>query len=421
MTMWTRGLSVTARLSNQFLASAKPSVQLPPSGAAGRHDDAGMIPVTRQREWNRAVAHAEKLVGFPTSVFHLQSLMTDDVTSMTSHLRKLMTSDHPILKTIKRLIHHEGKMDAQVRGLVVLLLARATSNPKVAQMHDYDGKTGVLGRQRSLAEVIEMIHSAQTIHKSVLNLPFTLPPPGAPGGHTASEAENLKEDLEELEYGNKLAILGGDYLLANACTNLAALRNTYVSEMIAVSIAEFAQSEFLGKRDVQGRFVPDSPEHLTAKSWVQRTKLSHASLIGKGCMSAGIIAGLPEQECHLMGRIGEAISMSLQAYTEVEPYMDNNVMSFVSTGHVIDFATAPVLFHLRTDPALLSYIRDCANNNVENIDSAKVYNAVRNGPGLAEAKSFCTKLSTDCIRDIEKLPQGPAKDALIKLASHLKY
>ena len=121
-------------------------------------------------------------------------------------------------------------------------------------MHDYDGKTGVLGRQRSLAEVIEMIHSAQTIHKSVLNLPFTLPPPGAPGAvHTASEAENLKEDLEELEYGNKLAILGGDYLLANACTNLAALRNTYVSEMIAVSIAEFAQSEFLGKRDVQGR------------------------------------------------------------------------------------------------------------------------------------------------------------------------
>ena len=75
MTMWTRGLSVTARLSNQFLASAKPSVShgvLPPSGAAGRHDDAGMIPVTRQREWNRAVAHAEKLVGFPTSVFHLQ-------------------------------------------------------------------------------------------------------------------------------------------------------------------------------------------------------------------------------------------------------------------------------------------------------------------------------------------------------------
>ena len=53
--------------------------------------------------------------------------------------------------------------------------------------------------------------------------------------------------------------------------------------------------------------------------------------------------------------------------------------------------------------------------------SVQVYNAVRNGPGLAEAKSFCTKLATDCIADIEKLPDGPAKTSLIKLAGHLRY
>jgi len=397
-----------------MIRSLSQRLAMPLASASSRtmSDDRGMIPVTRQREWNRAVAQAEKLVGFPTE-FHLQALMTNEVTSMTQHLRKLMTSDHPILKTIKRLIHHEGKTDTQVRGLVVLLLARATANQKMTEMGDYDIKTGVLKRQRSLAEVIEMIHSAQTIHKSVLNLPFSLPP---------GTELNLKDDLEELEYGNKLAILGGDYLLASACTNLAALRNTYVSEMIAVSIAEFAQSEFIGTRDVQGRFIPDSPEHLTAKAWLQRTRLSYSSLMGKGCMSAGLIAGLSEQECQLMGRIGEGLSMSLQAYTEVEPYADSNsVMSFVSTGQTIDFASAPVLFHLRTDPVLMAHIRDCARNNVENIDSAEVYNAVRNGPGLAEAKSFCTKLSTDCIKEIEKLPQGPAREALIKLTSHLKY
>ena len=28
-----------------------------------------------------------------------------------------------------------------------------------------------------------------------------------------------------------------------------------------------------------------------------------------------------------MGRIGEGISLALQAYTEVEPYLDSNVMS----------------------------------------------------------------------------------------------
>ena len=129
----------------------------------------------------------------------------------------------------------------------------------MSESSDYDSKTGVLGNQRSLAEVIEMIHSAQQIHRSVLNLPFKLPEAAE------SEAKTLQEDLEELEYGNKLAILGGDYLLANACTNLANLNNTYVTELIALSIAEFAQSEFIGKRDVQGRCVVKNCRRLHLK------------------------------------------------------------------------------------------------------------------------------------------------------------
>jgi hypothetical protein len=53
--------------------------------------------------------------------------------------------------------------------------------------------------------------------------------------------EILRDDLLQLEYGNKIAILGGDYLLANACTGLADLRNTYIVEMISIAIAEFTQ------------------------------------------------------------------------------------------------------------------------------------------------------------------------------------
>ena len=53
--------------------------------------------------------------------------------------------------------------------------------------------------------------------------------------------EILRDDLLQLEYGNKIAILGGDYILANACTGLADLRNTYIVEMISIAIAEFTQ------------------------------------------------------------------------------------------------------------------------------------------------------------------------------------
>ena len=89
------------------------------------------IPLPRQHEWNRAVGSAENLVGFPTSAIQLRSLLSDEVTSMSGHLRKLMGSDHPILRTLKRLVHHGGKTNVQIRGLMVLLLSRATANEKV--------------------------------------------------------------------------------------------------------------------------------------------------------------------------------------------------------------------------------------------------------------------------------------------------
>ncbi len=57
-------------------------------------------------------------VGFPTSLMHIQALMNDEVSSMVTHMRKLMGSDHPVLRTLKRLIFHEGKNNLQVSCLL---------------------------------------------------------------------------------------------------------------------------------------------------------------------------------------------------------------------------------------------------------------------------------------------------------------
>ena len=65
------------------------------------------------------------------------------------------------------------------------------------------------------------------------------------------EDEELRTMLSQLEYGNKISILGGDYLLANASTGLASLRIPKVVEIVSIAIAEFTQAEFLGLQDPQ--------------------------------------------------------------------------------------------------------------------------------------------------------------------------
>ena len=54
-----------------------------------------------------------------------------------------------------------------------MLLSLAT-NQGLTGLEDFDPDTGVTAKQRSWAEIIEMILAAQAIHKSVLNLPHDL-------------------------------------------------------------------------------------------------------------------------------------------------------------------------------------------------------------------------------------------------------
>lgn len=76
-----------------------------------------------------------------------------------------------------------------------------------------DKAAGVLMSQRTLAEVVEMVRTANLIHSSgVLNLQ-----------HLQKSGNDLSFD-SDLIFGNKIALLGGDILLGNASTQMAQLK-----------------------------------------------------------------------------------------------------------------------------------------------------------------------------------------------------
>ena len=74
--------------------------------------------------------------------------------------------------------------------------------------------------QRSLAEIVEMIHTAGLIHKGIVNI--------ASVDDDDSSSAVTDSQTDDFKFGNKMAVLSGDFLLANASTGLAALNNTQV-------------------------------------------------------------------------------------------------------------------------------------------------------------------------------------------------
>lgn len=54
-----------------------------------------------KRDWNRVVSEAEKIVGYPSSYLGIRWLLNDEVANVALHLRKLIGSNHPLLKMAK--------------------------------------------------------------------------------------------------------------------------------------------------------------------------------------------------------------------------------------------------------------------------------------------------------------------------------
>ena len=76
-----------------------------------------------------------------------------------------------------------------------------------------DQTEDILPKQRTLAEITDLVHTAHLIHTGVIN---------------------LNTPNESLEMGNKMAVLCGDFLLARSCVLSATLQNLKVDYSISI-------------------------------------------------------------------------------------------------------------------------------------------------------------------------------------------
>lgn len=119
----------------------------------------------------------------------------------------------------------------QAWGLIVLLISKAAGQaPNIPEM-EQDKSAGVLHSQRAIAEVCEMIRISHLVHQGLVNLqPLT----------QAGQDLSLHGDMT---FGNKVALLSGDYLLGNSCAELASLR--YTKSYFFFSVIKYKYIEYV--------------------------------------------------------------------------------------------------------------------------------------------------------------------------------
>jgi decaprenyl-diphosphate synthase subunit 2 len=309
----------------------------------------------------------------------------------------------------------------QAWGLIVLLISKtAGHSPDIPEM-EQDKSAGVLHKQRALAEVTEMIRTSSLVHQGMVNLQ-----------NLKGAGNDLSADSEMI-FGNKLALLGGDYLLGNACLQLAGLRNQELIGLISSAIREMAESNFIGDRDEQNNAIPSDPltkvhhENLSPlddfdnttsidmtqimgypeREWTFRHTLSSASLLGRSCQGTLNLAGQSEELQRHGYLFGKHLALAWQASMDLEPFRHQELPFNAS----FSLISAPVLFHLEHDPSLYEEITK-GQKTFDKINFKRIHEVVLNGPGIELTKDLQRTHGQRALNVLNEFPSCDARTAL---------
>jgi geranylgeranyl pyrophosphate synthase len=342
----------------------------------------------------------------PDGVAPLNSRVNDpfqlsrpDVHDISATIGKdLLGTDHPVLNSAARYFFNseDGKgKGKQIRPVMVMLLSRALIIHNTDLGISSDRLSHILKSQRRLAEITEMIHTASLFHDDVIDDADTRR--GKPAAHRA--------------FGNKMAILAGDYLLARASISLARLRNVDVVECMSTVIEHLVRGEVLQ--------IKDSRTGVTdIEGYLRKNFYKTASLMANSCKSAALLSGnvtpavVDAAYCY-----GKHIGVAFQLIDDALDFegsaatLGKPALADLNAG----LSTAPVLFAAETlghelIPAMVRKFKEPG-------DVELALRCIHEADGVKRTKKLATihaEKAMDAV--MEAIEPSPFRDSLIHLA-----
>ncbi|KAL3048881.1 hypothetical protein OYC64_008377 [Pagothenia borchgrevinki] len=344
--------------------------------------------------WSKAVADAEKIVGYPTSFMSLRCLLSDELSNVAIQVKRLVGTQHPLLHTARDFVFDSGN-NLPTRGLIVLLLSKAAGPSHTASdLLAQDTVSGIHTSQRNLAEITELIHTAFLVHRGIVDLKEW----------TVSDGP-----LKDMEFGNKIAVLSGDFLLANACTGLAQLNNTKVVELISSAIGDVVQGIYN-----ENTSNTEQENSLDVEAWEEHTFLSHGALLAKSCQAAMELAQHDKEAQRLAYTFGKHLSMGHRLNSDLLPF----VKSSAGESATFSFSAAPVVFHRQiVGQERWSQQLQQVKTRRNELDYSKLLAAVKSEKGVSTAMDLCCYHGNKALEAIQAFPSSEARSALENIAS----
>ncbi len=304
-----------------------------------------------------------------------------DLRQLADNLKQLVGNRHPILFAAAE--HLFGAGGKRIRPAIVLLISRAT-------MLEQE----ITPRHRRLAEITEMIHTASLVHDDVVD---------------ESDMRRGVSTVHSL-FGNRIAILAGDFLFAQSSWYLANLDNLEVVKLLSEVIMDLATGEIQ-----QGLNRFDAG--ISIETYLQKSYYKTASLIANSSKAAGLLSEVSRETVEHMYSYGRHLGIAFQIvddildFTSTADTLGKPVASDLKSGHL----TAPVLFALAEKPYLEVLIeREFAQEG----DLEQALALIQDSQGIQQARELAAHHTKLAIEHLAVLPASESQQALINIADY---
>ncbi|MEH2295417.1 solanesyl diphosphate synthase [Nostoc sp.] len=304
-----------------------------------------------------------------------------DLRLLADNLKQLVGNRHPILFAAAE--HLFGAGGKRIRPAIVLLISRAT-------MLEQE----ITPRHRRLAEITEMIHTASLVHDDVVD---------------ESDVRRGVPTVHSL-FGNRIAILAGDFLFAQSSWYLANLDNLEVVKLLSEVIMDLATGEIQ-----QGLNRFDAS--ISIETYIEKSYYKTASLIANSSKAAGLLSEVSRETVEHLYSYGRHFGIAFQIvddildFTSTTDALGKPVGSDLKSGNL----TAPVLFALVQKPALEVLIdREFAQEG----DLEQALELIQDSQGIQQARELAADHAKLAIEHLAVLPPSESHQALIKIAEY---
>ncbi|KAL0489767.1 isoprenoid synthase domain-containing protein [Acrasis kona] len=321
-----------------------------------------------------------------TSDDSVKSTIDGDMTIISDSVLGSVKVDHPVLDAAAAYFFQiSGK---RFRPMLVLLVARAINKGATPEHIE-----NIMAKQRKVAESTEIIHVASLIHDDIVD-----------GSDTRRGIPSLNT-----KFGNKVAVLAGDFLLARSSLTLARLGNIEVVELFSTVIEHLSHGEVL---QMAGKGKQNFDNYM------RTIYFKTASLIAHSCKAAAVLSGAPLHIVEAAYNFGKHIGIAYQLTDDTLDFTQNEgLLGKPSQGADmrLGISTAPILYAAKQYPNEMNELISRKFSNDGDVESAmefvKKSQAVEHTQDLA-ASHF--KKAVDAALQFEPSPTRTAMISLIR-------